>query len=155
MSLNWTNLFSPILPNGSCRYTTLSYRAPEMVNLYNNKIITTKADIWVSETSCRPSCWKYSNWICCVHGVRWCLFYCPLCLSVWRGSRVLCSPRLWDVCCTSCASSRCRLVKARWPSVTAVSPYQTTPATRMICTALCVSFYCFTMCGVFVFLFFF
>lgn len=33
----------------SLRYTTLSYRAPEMVNLYNNKIITTKADIWVSE----------------------------------------------------------------------------------------------------------
>lgn len=32
------------------RYTTLSYRAPEMVNLYNNKIITTKADIWVSVT---------------------------------------------------------------------------------------------------------
>lgn len=31
------------------RYTTLSYRAPEMVNLYNGKIITTKADIWVSK----------------------------------------------------------------------------------------------------------
>ncbi|XP_039520322.1 AP2-associated protein kinase 1 isoform X3 [Pimephales promelas] len=28
------------------KYTTLSYRAPEMVNLYNSKIITTKADIW-------------------------------------------------------------------------------------------------------------
>lgn len=28
------------------KYTTLSYRSPEMVNLYNNKIITTKADIW-------------------------------------------------------------------------------------------------------------
>ncbi|XP_078143153.1 AP2-associated protein kinase 1 isoform X2 [Centroberyx gerrardi] len=28
------------------KYTTLSYRAPEMVNLYNNKVITTKADIW-------------------------------------------------------------------------------------------------------------
>ena len=32
----------------SCpRYTTLSYRAPEMVNLYGGKVITTKADIWV------------------------------------------------------------------------------------------------------------
>ncbi|XP_074918106.1 AP2-associated protein kinase 1 [Chelonoidis abingdonii] len=30
----------------SCRYTTLSYRAPEMVNLYSGKLITTKADIW-------------------------------------------------------------------------------------------------------------
>lgn len=29
------------------RYTTLSYRAPEMVNLYGGKVITTKADIWV------------------------------------------------------------------------------------------------------------
>ncbi|KTG05595.1 hypothetical protein cypCar_00002933, partial [Cyprinus carpio] len=29
------------------RYTTLSYRAPEMINLYQGKAITTKADIWV------------------------------------------------------------------------------------------------------------
>ncbi|KFZ47917.1 BMP-2-inducible protein kinase, partial [Antrostomus carolinensis] len=28
------------------RYTTLSYRAPEMINLYGGKPITTKADIW-------------------------------------------------------------------------------------------------------------
>ncbi|KAJ8347095.1 hypothetical protein SKAU_G00284960 [Synaphobranchus kaupii] len=28
------------------KYTTLSYRAPEMVNLYSGKIITTKADVW-------------------------------------------------------------------------------------------------------------
>uniref|UniRef100_A0A3B3QBQ9 non-specific serine/threonine protein kinase n=1 Tax=Paramormyrops kingsleyae TaxID=1676925 RepID=A0A3B3QBQ9_9TELE len=28
------------------KYTTLSYRAPEMVNLYSGKVITTKADIW-------------------------------------------------------------------------------------------------------------
>ncbi|XP_036384232.1 AP2-associated protein kinase 1-like isoform X2 [Megalops cyprinoides] len=28
------------------KYTTLSYRAPEMVNLYSGTVITTKADIW-------------------------------------------------------------------------------------------------------------
>ncbi|XP_047678971.1 AP2-associated protein kinase 1 isoform X8 [Tachysurus fulvidraco] len=28
------------------KYTTLSYRAPEMVNLYSGKVISTKADIW-------------------------------------------------------------------------------------------------------------
>ncbi|XP_017029430.1 uncharacterized protein Nak isoform X1 [Drosophila kikkawai] len=28
------------------KYTTLSYRAPEMIDLYNGKSITTKADIW-------------------------------------------------------------------------------------------------------------
>lgn len=28
------------------KYTTLSYRAPEMVDLYSGKAITTKADIW-------------------------------------------------------------------------------------------------------------
>ncbi|XP_057688305.1 BMP-2-inducible protein kinase [Corythoichthys intestinalis] len=28
------------------KYTTLSYRAPEMINLYAGKVITTKADIW-------------------------------------------------------------------------------------------------------------
>ena len=30
-----------------CRYTTLSYRSPEMVDLYGGIVITTKADIWV------------------------------------------------------------------------------------------------------------
>lgn len=30
------------------RYTTLSYRAPEMVDMYSGKPITTKSDIWVS-----------------------------------------------------------------------------------------------------------
>ena len=30
------------------RYTTLSYRAPEMVDLYGGTAVTTKADIWVS-----------------------------------------------------------------------------------------------------------
>lgn len=34
--------------NCVCRYTTLSYRAPEMVDLYSGKSISTKADIWVS-----------------------------------------------------------------------------------------------------------
>lgn len=29
------------------RYTTLSYRSPEMVDMYCGKSITTKADIWV------------------------------------------------------------------------------------------------------------
>ncbi|KAM9476148.1 AP2-associated protein kinase 1-like isoform 8-T8 [Clarias gariepinus] len=28
------------------KYTTLSYRAPEMVNLYSGKVVSTKADIW-------------------------------------------------------------------------------------------------------------
>lgn len=30
------------------RYTTLAYRAPEMVDLYAGHTISTKADIWVS-----------------------------------------------------------------------------------------------------------
>lgn len=30
------------------KYTTLSYRAPEMVDMYCGKSITTKADIWVA-----------------------------------------------------------------------------------------------------------
>lgn len=30
------------------KYTTLSYRAPEMVDMYCGKPITTKADIWVT-----------------------------------------------------------------------------------------------------------
>ena len=34
----------------SFRHTTLSHRAPEMVNLYGYMNITTKADIWVSRS---------------------------------------------------------------------------------------------------------
>lgn len=29
------------------RFTTLAYRAPEMINLYSGSVISTKADIWV------------------------------------------------------------------------------------------------------------
>ena len=34
------------------RYTTMPYRAPEMVSLYSGNTITTKADIWVSSPLC-------------------------------------------------------------------------------------------------------
>ena len=30
------------------RFTTLAYRAPEMVSLFSGNTVTTKADIWVS-----------------------------------------------------------------------------------------------------------
>jgi hypothetical protein len=41
-------LFNPYYYAIFCRYTTIAYRAPEMVNLYGfKKPITTKADIWV------------------------------------------------------------------------------------------------------------
>lgn len=36
----------PLVDEEIKKYTTLSYRAPEMVNLYGGKVITTKADIW-------------------------------------------------------------------------------------------------------------
>ncbi|KAG9354778.1 hypothetical protein JZ751_001491 [Albula glossodonta] len=36
----------PVVEEEIKKYTTLSYRAPEMVNLYSGKIITTKADVW-------------------------------------------------------------------------------------------------------------
>ncbi|XP_053275878.1 AP2-associated protein kinase 1 isoform X10 [Pleuronectes platessa] len=36
----------PVVDEEIKKYTTLSYRAPEMVNLYGGKVITTKADIW-------------------------------------------------------------------------------------------------------------
>ncbi|XP_060893828.1 AP2-associated protein kinase 1-like isoform X10 [Labrus mixtus] len=36
----------PLVEEEIKKYTTLSYRAPEMVNLYGEKVITTKADIW-------------------------------------------------------------------------------------------------------------
>ncbi|KAI4821269.1 hypothetical protein KUCAC02_029209 [Chaenocephalus aceratus] len=36
----------PVVEEEIKKYTTLSYRAPEMVNLYAGMIITTKADIW-------------------------------------------------------------------------------------------------------------
>uniref|UniRef100_A0A674PR09 non-specific serine/threonine protein kinase n=1 Tax=Takifugu rubripes TaxID=31033 RepID=A0A674PR09_TAKRU len=36
----------PVVEEEIKKYTTLSYRAPEMVNLYSGQIISTKADIW-------------------------------------------------------------------------------------------------------------
>lgn len=70
-------------------------------------------------------------------------------LGLFGGCHLLCplsccdtchvSSRRSAVCCTSCASSRCPLVRARWPSVTAASPSQTTHATPTICTASSVS----------------
>ncbi|XP_031426837.1 AP2-associated protein kinase 1 isoform X2 [Clupea harengus] len=36
----------PLVDEEIKKYTTLSYRAPEMVNLYGEKVITTKADVW-------------------------------------------------------------------------------------------------------------
>ncbi|XP_058491588.1 AP2-associated protein kinase 1-like isoform X7 [Solea solea] len=36
----------PVVEEEIKKYTTLSYRAPEMVNLYDGTVITTKADIW-------------------------------------------------------------------------------------------------------------
>ncbi|XP_062274069.1 AP2-associated protein kinase 1-like [Scomber scombrus] len=36
----------PVVEEEIKKYTTLSYRAPEMVNLYGGQVITTKADIW-------------------------------------------------------------------------------------------------------------
>ncbi|XP_064823891.1 AP2-associated protein kinase 1-like isoform X7 [Oncorhynchus masou masou] len=36
----------PLVEEEIKKYTTLSYRAPEMINLYNGTVITTKADIW-------------------------------------------------------------------------------------------------------------
>lgn len=42
------------------RYTTLSYRSPEMVDMYCGKPITTKADIWV--------CFHKEN--CCVYNKK-------------------------------------------------------------------------------------
>ena len=36
------------------RFTTLAYRAPEMVSLYSGKTITTKADVWVGNVVHSP-----------------------------------------------------------------------------------------------------
>lgn len=44
----------PVVEEEIRKFTTLSYRAPEMVDLYAEKSITTKADIWAS---------KYRVWV--------------------------------------------------------------------------------------------
>lgn len=107
---------------------------------------------WPVELRSRP------KWIRCATG-ELCSVLCGCACVCVCALHVLFSPRLWDVCCTNCASSRCRLVKARWPSATAVSPSQTTPATPMICTALFVSslystFVANLLCGLSFFFFF-
>jgi len=47
--LLWQHCFYDIIGQSFLfRYTTLSYRSPEMIDLYGGKTISTKADIWVS-----------------------------------------------------------------------------------------------------------
>lgn len=127
--------------NHITRYTTLSYRAPEMVNLYGGKVITTKADIWVSWTvfittteavpcyDCMVILHHSDDDICITKfwpdGVCW---YSPPCM---------CRP--WVVCSISCATSPCPLGRAKWLSVMEASLSQTTPATPRTCTASSVS----------------
>lgn len=55
------------------------------------------------------------------------------------GVHVVFLSRRWAVCCTSCVSSLSPLVKARWPSVMAVSLFQIIPVTLTISTASFVS----------------
>lgn len=55
------------------------------------------------------------------------------------GVHVVFFSRRWAACCTSCASSLSPLVKARWPSVMAVSLFLIIPVTLTICTASFVS----------------
>lgn len=70
------------------KYTTLSYRSPEMIDIYSGKPITTKADIWVritliciishSETR-KCSCSKYFT-LCTISFVLFCFVFLVLLL---------------------------------------------------------------------------
>lgn len=57
------------------RYTTVSYRSPEMVDLYSGKTITTKADIWVRLvmlSGCCSTLWLIWHKLCgLVHVYFW------------------------------------------------------------------------------------
>ncbi|XP_048036970.1 AP2-associated protein kinase 1 isoform X8 [Megalobrama amblycephala] len=57
------------------KYTTLSYRAPEMVNLYNGKIITTKADIWAMGCLLYKLCFFFQAMGCLLY--KLCFFTLP------------------------------------------------------------------------------
>lgn len=46
--LQGTSQTAPAVTEEIQKYTTLSYRAPEMVDIYSGRPITTKADVWVS-----------------------------------------------------------------------------------------------------------
>lgn len=79
------------------RYTTLSYRSPEMVDLYSGKVITTKADIWVGYFQS----------------------FCKLLHSFFF--------RHWVVCCISCVFLRYLLERALWPYRVETLAFQTVP----------------------------
>lgn len=49
--LNSAIMGVPVVEDEIKKYTTLSYRAPEMVDMYCGKPITTKSDIWVLSLS--------------------------------------------------------------------------------------------------------
>jgi serine/threonine protein kinase len=59
------------------KYTTLSYRAPEMVDMYCGKPITTKADIWVSNQHFLVVSGCVTDKIGLERdGIHCCIFYC-------------------------------------------------------------------------------
>lgn len=89
--ITWTLTCHWLLLVVSHRYTTLSYRSPEMINLYAGKAITTKADIWVR--SYFVGVYSICVWICvcmrrvcyapCRAGLSW---QCHECHSALTGS---------------------------------------------------------------------
>ena len=97
------------------RFTTLAYRAPEMVSLYSGKTISTKADIWVGPPSC-----------VCV-GLTLSL---SVCVCVCRRSAA---------CCTSCVSSPLLLASSHWLLSVSSSAFQPLPVTQLACTHSSVS----------------
>ena len=58
------------------RFTTLAYRAPEMVDLYSGYTITTKSDIWVSLYLCNVVSTCTYMYVCmCIHVHAVCFFF--------------------------------------------------------------------------------
>jgi hypothetical protein len=92
---------------------TRIFRSPEMIDLYSEKPLTSKLDIWVS----MPTSFCKSTV---------CLHYFPI-------------YRLWASCCTSCASSRFPLASRPWPSRLETSLFHQTLHSRRKCTTSYVS----------------
>jgi serine/threonine protein kinase len=102
------------------RHTTLQYRAPEMVDLYQKWPIDERVDIWVrtphrerEKRACDPGTTNGSLTLVC-------------------GA----FPRRWDVCCSSCAiTARRSTTRRSWPSSTAGTRCLTAPRTRPTCAS--------------------
>lgn len=85
--LQGTSQTAPAVMEEIQKYTTLSYRAPEMVDIYSGRPITTKADVWVSTPVRTKETFRSNyNLPLLIFTLKVLKNYFSLCHLLWKGT---------------------------------------------------------------------